>query len=272
MPNGILYVVATPIGNLSDITFRAVEILKSVDFIACEDTRNSSVLCDRYDIKTRLISYHKFSENERLELFLGYLREGKTIALISDAGTPLISDPGSKLVEKVREEGFKVVPIGGISAVTTLLSAIAREEESFKFTGFLPRSEKQIEELLEANRCENLVFYESPKRLLKSLEVIKKTLDNPKIAIGRELTKKFEEIIVDDAESIISHFSENTLKGEIVGMIYAQKKSADEDEIIKKIKQLKQVKLSNKEIAVTISELYGYPKNKVYDLVLAVEI
>ncbi|GBF23642.1 ribosomal RNA small subunit methyltransferase I, partial [Candidatus Gastranaerophilus sp. (ex Termes propinquus)] len=193
-----LYVVATPVGNLSDITLRALDTLKNVDIIACEDTRVSSVLCEKYGISTKLVSYHKFSENARTELFLGYLKEGKSVALVSDAGTPLISDPGAKLVEAVRKEGYNVVPIVGASAITALLSAIPRESEDFKFVGFLPRSEKQLEDTLKANRSENLVFYESPNRLIASLNMLK----GRKIAVGRELTKKFEEIIVDYAENI----------------------------------------------------------------------
>ncbi len=118
-----LYVVATPIGNLEDITLRALDVLKGVDVIAAEDTRNTSVLLNKYSITTRLISYHKFSETKRLDLFLSYLKEGKKIALVSDAGTPLISDPGNILVKEVLKEGFKVIPVAGISAVTTLLSA-----------------------------------------------------------------------------------------------------------------------------------------------------
>lgn len=260
----VLYTVATPIGNLSDITFRAVETLKNVDIIACEDTRVSKILCEKYDIKTPLVSYHKFSEKERLEPFLKHLKDGKSIALISDAGTPLISDPGVSLVEAARQEGFSIVPIVGASAILALLSSIGREDESFKFTGFLPRSEKQLKELLKANREENLVFYESPKRLLASL----KTMGSIKVAIGRELTKKFEEISVDTAENLLNYYSKNTLKGEIVGMVYAQKHSGSEDEMIDKTKRLKSLGLSNKDISAVLSELYGYPKNKVYELAL----
>ena len=127
-----LYSVATPIGNLDDISKRAVEILSNVDVIACEDTRNSSVLMEKYGIKTRLISYHKYSENSRCELFLNYLKEGKSIALITDAGTPLISDPGEILVEEVLKNGFKVIPVVGASAPIALLSAIPRDDEDFK--------------------------------------------------------------------------------------------------------------------------------------------
>ena len=187
-----LYVVATPIGNLEDITLRAIDVLKKVDVIAAEDTRNTSVLLEKYSITTRLISYHKYSENSRVELFLNYLQEGKSIALVSDAGTPLISDPGAVLVEAVKKEGFKVIPIVGASAVIGLLSAIPRIDEDFKFIGFLPKVKNQIVEIVSKNNSENLVFYESPNRLLETLEVIQTEFPNKKVAIGRELTKKFE--------------------------------------------------------------------------------
>ncbi|MBQ8636004.1 16S rRNA (cytidine(1402)-2'-O)-methyltransferase [bacterium] len=258
-----LYVVATPIGNLDDITIRAVEILKQVDVIAAEDTRNTSVLLEKYGITTRLISYHKFSESSRVELFLNYLKDDKSIALVSDAGTPLISDPGAILVEAVIDEGFKVVPIVGASAVIALLSAIPRIDEDFKFIGFLPRVKSQIAEIVSKNRYENLVFYESPNRLIETLETIASVYPNKKVAIGRELTKKFEEIKTDSILSIIEYFKTNTLKGEIVAMLYKDeiKEEIDLDE---KIKKLKVLKLKDKEISSILSALYDVNKNQVY--------
>ncbi|MBQ7286863.1 MAG: 16S rRNA (cytidine(1402)-2'-O)-methyltransferase [Candidatus Gastranaerophilales bacterium] len=242
-----LYVVATPIGNLEDITLRAIDVLKKVDVIAAEDTRNTSVLLEKYSITTRLISYHKYSENSRVELFLNYLQEGKSIALVSDAGTPLISDPGAVLVEAVKKEGFKVIPIVGASAVIGLLSAIPRIDEDFKFIGFLPKVKNQIVEIVSKNNSENLVFYESPNRLLETLEVIEKEFPNKKVAIGRELTKKFEEIKVGTISEIIGYFKNNTLKGEIVALLY---KTVEQDEINleEKIKKLKKLNLKDKEI------------------------
>ena len=132
-----LYVVATPIGNLEDITLRALEVLKNVDIVAAEDTRTTSILFNHYNISTKLISYHKYSENSRIELFLDHLKDGKSIALVSDAGTPLISDPGNILVKNVIENGFKVIPIVGASAVIGLLSSVYRKGEDFKFIGFI---------------------------------------------------------------------------------------------------------------------------------------
>ena len=266
-----LYIVATPIGNLEDITLRAIDVLKNVDLIAAEDTRNTSVLLDKYDIKTRLISYHKFSESQKTETFINHLKEGKSIALVSDAGTPLISDPGEILVRKVLEEGFRVIPVVGASAVIALLSSIPREKEDFKFIGFLPRVKNQIIETVSKNKYENLIFYESPMRLIETLEIIQENFPNKKVALGRELTKKFEEIKIGTVEEIINYFKNNTLKGEIAGMLYADSQT-EEIDIEDKIKKLKELKLKDKEISQIISALYGVNKNSVYKKCLEIFI
>ena len=258
-----LYSVATPIGNLDDISKRAVDILSNVDVIACEDTRNSSVLMEKYGIKTRLISYHKYSENSRCELFLNYLKEGKSIALITDAGTPLISDPGEILVEEVLKNGFKVIPVVGASALIALLSAIPRTDEDFKFIGFLPKNKNQIIEIVSKNKFENLIFYESPNRIIETLETIKNEFPSKKVALGRELTKKFEEIKIGEISEIIEYFKSNILKGEIVAMLYKDIKT---DDIVfdEKIKKLKNLNYKDKEIATILSELYDSNKNAIY--------
>jgi len=265
-----LYVVATPIGNLDDITLRAIETLKQVDVIAAEDTRNTSVLLEKYGITTRLISYHKYSETSRCELFLSYLNEGKSIALVSDAGTPLISDPGAILVEAVLNAGFRVVPIVGASAVIGLLSAIPRKCEDFKFIGFLPRVKNQILEVISKNQYENLVFYESPNRLIETLETIAIEYPDKKVAIGRELTKKFEEIKVGKITEIIEYFKNNTLKGEIAGLLYKDEKQ-EEIDVSSKIKKLKTLNLKDKEIASIIATLYDVNKNQVYKKCLEID-
>lgn len=258
-----LYVVASPIGNLDDITFRAVDVLKKVDVIASEDTRNTSVLLDKYSIKTKLVSYHKFNEVSKIEFFLDYLKNNKPVALVSDAGTPLISDPGNILVEAILKEGFRVIPIPGACAVTTLLSAVDRKDEDFKFIGFLPKSSNQIQEIIQKNNFENLVFYESPNRLLKTLEIIKEISPDKKISVARELTKKFEEIKTLKAEEIIEYYKKNTIKGEIAVLLHKdeQKNEIDIDE---KIKKLKALNLKDKEIASIVSVLYDVNKNIVY--------
>ena len=260
-----LYVVATPIGNLEDITLRAIDVLKQVDVIACEDTRNTSILLDKYNIKNHLVSYHKFSESQKCEAFLNYLNEGKAVAVVSDAGTPLISDPGEILVKKVLDSGFKVIPIPGSSAVITLLSAIPREDEDFKFVGFLPRVKKQIIETVEENRFENLVFYESPIRLIETLEILVENFPNKKIAVGRELTKKFEEIKIGEIKEIIEYFKNNILKGELVCMLYKDTKTSDID-LSMQIRKLKELNLKDKEISKILSALYDINKNDIYKM------
>lgn len=266
---GKLFIVSTPIGNLADITFRAVETLKNVDIIACEDTRNTKILCEKYEILTPLTSYHKFSESQKTAVLLDRLKAGENAALVSDAGTPLISDPGVKLVEEARLAGIDVVPIVGASAILALLSSIPRRSEDFKFIGFLPRVSGQIENLVKSNRAENLVFYESPNRLIETLTVISKVQKGRKIAIGRELTKKFEEIKVDTVENLLEYFKANVLKGEIACMLYAlEEKNEDETLILEKLELLKGLKLSDRDIVSVINSLYGLPRNRIKEILL----
>jgi len=263
---GKLYVVATPVGNLDDITLRAVEILKKVDIIAAEDTRNTSVLSDKYDISTKLISYHKFSQNSKINLLLEYLKEGKSIALVSDAGTPLISDPGNILVQKAREGNFKVIPIPGACAAIALLSATYRCDEDFKFIGFIDRNESKITETIRKNNEENLIFYESPNRLLPTLEIIAKIYNDKKITIGRELTKKFEEIKTGNITDIIKYYKNNTLKGEIVVLLHKSTGKRKEEDIKNKIAKLKKLDLKDKEISSILASLYDLNKNEIYKI------
>ncbi len=260
-----LYVVATPIGNLEDITLRALNVLKNADVIACEDTRNTSVLLERYKINTKLVSYHKFSESKKSDLFLDFLNEGKSVALVSDAGTPLISDPGEILTDKVINSGYRVIPIAGACAVITLLSSIPRDKEDFKFIGFISRNKNQIIDTVKNNRYENLVFYESPLRLISTLETIADVFPDKKIAIGRELTKKFEEIKIGNISDIIEYYKTNTLKGEIAAMLYADNCTNTVD-ISDKIAKLKSLGLKDKEIAKILSSLYEINKNDIYKM------
>ena len=215
------YIVPTPIGNISDITLRAIEVLKEVDFIACEDTRTTQKLLNHYDIRTKCVSYHKYNERERVDFFLNELRNGKTIALVSDAGTPMICDPGNVIVDELRKENFEVTALPGASAVTTFLSQVPRGGEEFAFVGFIPRSEKQIKELAQRYAGLNTDFYDSPERILKTLDCIKEIRPTAKLALARELSKLFEEVVIGTAEEIINHFKEG-IRGEIVCMIYAE--------------------------------------------------
>ncbi len=262
------YIVPTPIGNITDITIRAVEILKEVDFIACEDTRTTQKLLNHYDIRTKCISYHKYNERERVEFFLNELRNGKTIALVSDAGTPMICDPGNVIVEELRKENFEITALPGASAVTTFLSQVPRGGEEFAFVGFIPRSEKQIKELVEKYSGINTVFYDSPERILKTVSVIEKVRPTSKIVLARELSKLFEEIKIGTPQEILTHFQDG-IKGEIVCMIYADSNPELVD-LEMKIKKLKEKGFKAKDISIIISTLYDMNKNDVYKLCLEI--
>lgn len=263
------FIVPTPIGNLEDITLRAINILKSVDVIACEDSRVTQKLLNRYEIKTKLVSYHKFNEKQRVQMFLDILNEGKTVALVSDAGTPLICDPGSVLVEELRANEINITALPGACAISTFLSQIPREDEDFTFVGFLPKTPAKIQEILEKNANTNTIFYDSPNRLLKTLESIKKFNPSAKVAVGRELTKLFEEIVVDKIENVIEHYKNNVLKGEIVAMVY-KKECVDisQAELMEKISKLKQKTFSAKDISTILATLYDVNKNDVYKLTM----
>lgn len=260
------YIVPTPIGNIQDITLRAIEVLKSVDLIACEDTRTTQKLLNHYDIKTKCISYHKYNEKERLEFFLKELNDGKKIALVSDAGTPMICDPGGVILPELIKNGYSVTSLPGASAVTTFLSQVPREKEEFTFIGFIPRKDKQIEDLAVKHLSDNLVFYDSPERILKTLDAIKNVRPNAKVALGRELSKLFEEIIIDNIAKVTEHFKDG-IKGEIVCMIYAEK-SSETTEILPKIKALKDKGYKDKDISAILSVLYGFNKNDVYKIAM----
>ena len=267
--NPQFYIVPTPIGNLGDITLRAMAILKTADIIACEDSRVTQKLLNHYDIKTKTISYHKFNERERVKKILDLLQEGKTIALVSDAGTPVISDPGAILVEELRAKGIKITALPGACAVTTFLSQVSTEGQEFAFVGFLPKSEGQIFALLQKFAHTNTVFYESPNRLLKTLQIIEKFDKNAKVAIGRELSKVFEEVVVDEVKNVIEYYKKNVLKGEIVGMVYRQEGAEfSQSELKEKIELLKKRKLSTKDISTILADLYGLNKNDVYKMII----
>ena len=262
------YIVPTPIGNLADITLRAVEILKFVDIIACEDMRVTQKLLNHYDIKTKCISYHKFNEKERVNYFLELLKEGKKIALVSDAGTPLFCDPGAVIVKELRKNGFSVTSLAGANAVATFLSQIARDGEDFAFMGFLPKTKAQIENIINKYRLIDIVFYDSPNRIMNTLKIIKNIRPNAKVAIGRELTKVFEEIAVDDVEKVIEHFNNNILKGEIVGLVFREEKSVFASDFQEQIIKLKEKGFKAKEISIILSELYNVNKNEIYKMCL----
>lgn len=264
------YIVATPIGNLSDISIRAIETLKMVDYIACEDTRVTKVLAEKYGFNAKLFDCHKFNEKERSEKIISLINEGKTVALVSDAGTPGISDPGSVLINELLSKGIKITSIPGACAVSTFLSMVPRKTEEYTFIGFIPRNKKQQIEILNKYKYTNCVFYESPNRLLETLENISSEYgESTMVAVGRELTKMFEEVKIDRVEKIISYYKNNPLKGELVAMVFAKEVSdVSEEELKEKINILKEEGFSQKDIAKIISKLYGENKNKVYKMVI----
>lgn len=211
------YVVATPIGNLEDITLRAIETLKNVDVILCEDTRVTKNLLNKYDIKKPTISYHAQSKLAKVDKIFELLENGKDLALVSDAGTPTISDPGAMLISKIKAEftdkEIQVIPIPGASALITALSASGLPTHEFTFLGFLPHKkgrETLFKEVQEAKRA--FVFYESPHRILKTLESLSKFCPNKKICIARELTKIYEEFKSGTPIELLDYLSQNPVK------------------------------------------------------------
>ena len=226
---GTLFIVATPIGNLNDITFRAVEILKSVDIILAENTRHSKKLLQHLNITKPIRAFHEHNEREKTKAIIDELHSGKSIALISDAGTPLISDPGYFLVVQAKKEGLRVVPIPGASALITALSASGLASDSFTFLGFLPSKQIARIKLLKTllNQTKTSIFYESPKRILATLTDMHAIFgDSREVCLAKELTKVFETIQTDSIPNLINYLTadENNQKGEFVILIAANDK------------------------------------------------
>ncbi|OAS85739.1 MULTISPECIES: 16S rRNA (cytidine(1402)-2'-O)-methyltransferase [Metabacillus] len=226
---GDLYLVPTPIGNLEDMTFRAIKILKEVDLIAAEDTRQSRKLCNYFEIETSIFSYHEHNKETSGNRVLELLQQKKNIALISDAGMPTISDPGSELVKQVLALGGSVIPLPGANAALTALIASGISPQPFYFFGFLDRQKKEKKNQLESlrGRVETIILYESPHRLKETLQLMKEYLGNRSICLSRELTKKFEEFIRGNIDEIIKWSEENEIRGEFCIIV----EGTDEDEI-----------------------------------------
>lgn len=220
----ILYVVATPIGNLEDITLRALRILKEVDFIVCEDTRHTLKLLNHFEIKKSLISYHQHSKIKKIDHIIDLLKQGNNIALVSDAGTPALSDPGGVLVEKIVNElgdSVQVIPIPGPSALTAIASAAGLPVDKFVFLGFLPhkKGRQKLFDFID-NSEKTVIFYESPHRIIKTLEALTEFLDEGRqVVIGRELTKKFETIYRGSVEAVLKQLQDDEVKGEFVVVV-----------------------------------------------------
>lgn len=218
---GILYLCATPIGNLNDMTFRVLDTLREVDIIAAEDTRNSLKLLNHFEIKTALTSYHEYNKVEKAVTLIEQMKEGKNIALITDAGTPAISDPGEVLVKMCYENGITVTSLPGCCACITALTLSGLPTRRFCFEGFLPSDKKERKEILELLKSESrtIIMYEAPHHLKGTLKELRDALGNRKITLCRELTKKFETIMPTDLEGALGFYEENEPRGEYVLVI-----------------------------------------------------
>ena len=266
--SGTLYIVATPIGNLEDITTRAVRILGEVDLIACEDTRQTRKLLDRYSIAKPLVSYHEHNERARSADLLRELEAGKNIALVSDAGTPLIADPGYRLVEQARNLGIAVCPIPGPSALLAALSASGLPTDSFFFHGFLPPKRGQRRKFLEDLRASEatLVFYEAPHRLLDALEDLAEILGPRPVVVARELTKIHEEFLHGTAAEIQQVLQQRpSVKGEITLMIgKGEIAPVDDTPLAEAVRKLMESGVPRMEALKTVARQRGLSKRDVY--------
>jgi 16S rRNA (cytidine1402-2'-O)-methyltransferase len=264
---GILFVVATPIGNLEDITIRAVETLRHVNLIACEDTRKSKVLINHWGIPTRLMSLHRFSEARKIESVLNKLDKGYSVALITDAGTPAVSDPGNRLVRAALQSGFKVSPIPGPSSITTALSVSGMDCSSFVYLGFAPRKDSQ-RKLFFADiqrQQRTVVFLETAARIIDTLNVGCDYLGSRSVVLFRELTKVFEEILPGDACSILESLkSRDSVKGEITVVIEGSSELSPSIDIEDAVTELMAEGLSGKRLAVEAYIRFGLNKTSVY--------
>lgn len=272
---GTLYLVATPIGNLQDITFRALETLKTVDLIACEDTRHTNKLLSYFSIKNRLISYHEHNEVERAHELAELLEQGNSIAVVSDAGTPAICDPSFRIVQKAIEIGSEIVSIPGAVAFVNALIVSGLPTDSVFFGGFLPskKSEriKRLEEVKEI--AATLVFYETPHRIEKSLRDCLEVLGNRKATVARELTKLHEEIIRGNLDKLVQKFAENQFKGEMVLVIEREDISNPKSQIsnnktlAERIAELEKDGFDHKIALKKAAKEFGLSKSEAYRIV-----
>ena len=274
---GKLYVVATPIGNLSDMTLRAIEVLKAVDRIAAEDTRHSAPLLKHYSISKPSLSMHEFNERERLKMVIEYLQAGESIALISDAGTPLISDPGFRLVREAKAQGIEVVAVPGACAAIAALSVAGLPSDRFTFEGFLPAKTETrcnvLKQLIHESRT--MIFYEAPHRLLASLQDLKVVFGaERKAAVARELTKLHESVLADTLESLINHYEANAgqLRGEVVILIEGLNEGETESVAVipEEVLRILLEELPLKQAAALASKITGERKNVLYEKALEI--
>ena len=269
--SGILYIVATPIGNLSDITIRAVEILKKVDAVLAEDTRHTKKLFEHYEIGSPLVAFHEHNENEKVDYILAQIGSGKSLALVSDAGTPLISDPGYNLVLEAKKNGISVVPIPGPSALIAALSSSGIECNNFTFFGFLPSKQSARLRLLKTKKSlnETIVFYESPKRILAALmDMLEVFGEKRQVCLAKEITKSFETILNDNLVNLIEYLNSDSShqKGEFVIIISpANKLDLDEAQVqLEKILPILCAEMGASQAAKLAAKITGIDKKHCY--------
>jgi 16S rRNA (cytidine1402-2'-O)-methyltransferase len=269
---GLLYLVATPIGNLEDITYRAVRVLREADLIACEDTRQTRKLLDHYDIRTPTISYHEHNEVERAGELAARLLTGAVIALVSDAGMPLVSDPGYRLVRAAIESGIPVQPVPGASAALAALAASGLPAETFRFCGFLPPKPGQRAKALEALAEEHatLIFYEAPHRILEALEAIEKALGPRPVVVARELTKIHEEFLRGTAAQIRAQLAErDVVKGEMTVLVgRASEPAPDDTPVDAAVDALMRAGTPRMDAIKQVARRRGMSKREVYEKLL----
>ncbi|MFN6466229.1 MAG: 16S rRNA (cytidine(1402)-2'-O)-methyltransferase [Nostoc sp. DedVER02] len=271
-----LYVVGTPIGNLEDITFRAVRILQTVDIIAAEDTRHTGKLLQHFQVKTPQVSYHEHNRTSRIPELLEHLVNDKAIALVSDAGMPGISDPGYELVKACIEAGISVVPIPGASAAITALSAAGLPTDRFVFEGFLPAKTQHRQERLESLQTESrtLIFYESPHRLRDTLQDLAQVWGSDRqIVLCRELTKLYEEFWRGTIAEAIAYYSQREPQGEytlVVAGIPASQPQLTEEELKAELKQLISQGISRSQASRQLAKFTSLPRREIYQLALSI--
>ncbi len=279
---GTLYLVATPIGNLEDMTFRAVRILQEVDLIAAEDTRNSIKLLNHFDIKTPMTSYHEHNKYEKAKALVGKLITGTNIAVITDAGTPGISDPGEELVKAAYEAGVRVVPVPGACAAVNALVASGLPTRRFAFEAFLPMEKKERRRILDSlvNETRTMIIYEAPHRLDKTLAELFSVLGNRRIAVCRELTKKYEQFFRTDLKTAATYYAENDAKGECILVIQGVTHEQLEAEAVKQWEEMTILEhlqyymnqgTDKKEATKQVAVDRKIPKREVYEVAKTIE-
>lgn len=273
---GALYVIATPIGNLEDITFRAVRLLKEVDYIICEDSSHSMKLLNHFGITNKLIVYNDHSFNKDRNKVIEHLLLGKKLALISDSGTPLISDPGFKLIRRLHELNIQVIPIPGASSVIAALSVAGIPTDKFLFLGFLPNNIKKSEIILNRYKDINasLVLFENPKRVKTLLASLLLVLGNRKACLVRELTKIHEEIIYEDLVNLYEAYKDQKIKGEIIILIEGntQEPALDDEQIIHMLRNEVERGISFSEAIKKISKKNNLNKKRIYDIAMGLKL